>query len=324
MASHDALERGATENGHHTSSGPASLLEDDRSSSLSEIEDDLDKDDADEQRVPATHVQGADVDSEAETERLEQSPHTPSKTSKAMGAVPFEKSPSKLAQASSAEEMANLGEDQYSDSEMSSPLASLEDPIEDGIEEQEPESDQSESGELDEPAVPISGKKRKRAESEETVGQSDRAQRSVRRRTASERDEDPSAPLTDEESVGEEPEAMDVSRESTAEPVPSFERDDGRGEADEEEPDEEDDTSKAEVDKSRIGRFGKLSQPPVPDDEDEGAEVIEEAEDVEAADEAENASEDENVDEEIDEAEAEKKNEEECKMVLPFSASCCC
>lgn len=322
MASHEVLERGVTENGHHTSSGPGPLLEDDRSSSLSEIEDDMDKEDADEQQVNATQAQGVDVDSEAETERLEQSPHTPSKAGKAMGAVPFEKSPSKLAQASSIEDTEKLEEEQYSDSEMSSPLASLEEPIEDGIEEQEPESDQSEPE--DDPPVPISGKKRKRAESEETVGQSDTAPRPVRRRTASDRGEDPSAPLTDEESVGEEQEAMDVSRESTAEPVPSFERDDGRGEPDEEEPDEEDDTSKAEVDKSRIGRLGKMSQPPVPDDEDEGAEAIEEAEDVEAAEDAENASEDENVDEEIDEAEAEKKNEEECKTGPLFPLSCSC
>ena len=306
MASTDITETEILPNGDDAPSDDGPLSDIDGSSSLSEIEDDSEQEEPGFQNTQGSNAD--DVDTEAETERIEPSPHTPGRHTNMLGAATFEKSPSKLVQALSANENGNGGDEQYSDSAMSSPLASIEDPAEsEGEDEPESEGSDIEAGESN----TSHGKKRKRGESEETGENLDNSDQPLRKRTASLKDGVGSSSHSDEESGADEVDAMDVSRESTIEPAASPEPEEAAEVAEEESLEEKPPIKKQGPETTRQSRSSKLAQVTAADEED--ADAAEDADELEAAEEHENVSEEEEATEELDEAEAERKNEAECK-----------
>jgi hypothetical protein len=82
--------------------GNNSVGDDDRSSSLSEIDDTLDHEDD----SPVSHKLAAEIDSEAETERIDESPNiVRTRKDIVLSAGGYENSPSKLAQSTTYDEM---------------------------------------------------------------------------------------------------------------------------------------------------------------------------------------------------------------------------
>lgn len=316
MASQGSPDENQITNGDEAISEAGSLLDDERSSSLSEIEDESEEEEEEEEEdlqvEGPSASQGNEIDSEAETERLEPSPHTPGRHTNGRGAVPFEKSPSKLAQAISANDNENEADDQFSDSEMSSPLASLEEPLDNEVDHQESDAEQSES---DEEATELAhGTKRKRSASEESVDPLGTVDGPLRKRAVSVKAGIDSESVSEDDSTAEDQGRMASSRESTVEPAVSSERDDEQ-DAEEEQLDGEDVPTKNGLEKRSDSRSAKVVHSAVGDDEDiEEPEEPEETEDVEegdAPDEVEAEEEDEHAGEDVDEAEAERKNEEE-------------
>jgi hypothetical protein len=130
--------------------------DDDRSSSLSDIEDEAESpnDETLLQMDPPT-----EADSEAETERIDNTPNKMGRSKKmVLNTNPFEPSPSKLAQAVEPES----GDEDDSDSAISSPLASTRDSVNGDIADGEEEMNE----EVDDTIMQqqtINGKKRKRS-----------------------------------------------------------------------------------------------------------------------------------------------------------------
>ncbi|EXJ74149.1 uncharacterized protein A1O5_02443 [Cladophialophora psammophila CBS 110553] len=174
------------------------LSDDDRSSSLSELDDDLE--DGEEEDIEAAVP--ADVDSEAETERLQATPENLARRN------PPEISPSKLSQRQDIDMRPEI--ESFTESPVSSPISSHHDSDhEEGISDgQDADEEAHEAGVVDPAASP---NKRKREESESDI---EEAPRSQRRRTGSvETEDEKSEPDTD----GEENESPHL-RENTIEP----------------------------------------------------------------------------------------------------------
>lgn len=152
--------------------------DDDRSSSLSDIEDEAE---SPSEETPIQLDPPTEADSEAETERIDSTPNKMGGSKKmVLNTKPFEPSPSKLAQAVGPES----GDEDDSDSAISSPLASTGDSV--NGDNADGEEDLNE--ELDGATVQqqnINGKKRKRSllDGDELAG--DAKGRSRRQRTGS-------------------------------------------------------------------------------------------------------------------------------------------
>ncbi|KIX98774.1 uncharacterized protein Z520_05235 [Fonsecaea multimorphosa CBS 102226] len=174
------------------------LSDDDRSSSLSELEDDLE--DGEEEDIEAALP--AEVDSEAETERLQVTPDNLARKK------PLEISPSKLSQRQDIDMRPEI--ESFTESPVSSPISSHhESDHEEGISDGQDADEEAQDAAIVNPAA--SPNKRKREESESDV---EEAPRSQRRRTGSvETEDEKSEPETD----GEENESHH-SRENTIEP----------------------------------------------------------------------------------------------------------
>jgi Sds3-like len=257
--------------------------DDDRSSSLSELEDEepvnLDSE-------GAGQTPGIEADSEAETERLDESPDKISHK-KVFGATP-----SKLAQATHVDQRPEI--EALTDSDISSPI-SLDDES-DNL--SDAPADEEEVGEtLYENRLPG---KRKREEDEPDEEEQDRARR---RRTGSIASEDAKS---DRESDPEELRSQQ-SRDGTAEPDGEVDgaEDEVEGEDDDNEETEQQAVSNEELKKMKAPVRGRTTRRR--GKEDPGIEDEQEAEDeVEAGDES-----GEEDDVEVDDAEAVAKSEEE-------------
>ena len=251
--------------------------EDDRSSSLSDLDDDDDEDLADEPTpIPAL----PDGDSEAETERLEESPDKIARRT-ATGTTP-----SKLAQISHVDERPEI--ESLTDSGISSPIST-------GADSDElSEAEDNEQEQLKNQLASRSPTKRKREDDEQDLEQQDRSRR---RRTGSLVSEDDKS---DAESEGGDDRSQ-PSREATDEPAETGAVEDGVdgdgnqariGKIDS----NEDLPDKQRTARSRSSRrLGKMDLLP---DANQDAE-----EDLEAAEESDEA--------EVDDAEAAAKTEEE-------------
>jgi hypothetical protein len=150
------------------------LSDDDRSSSLSELDDNL-EDGEDEENEPA---RPDDADSEAETERLQITPENLAKKR------PFEISPSKLAHREDMDMRPEI--ESLTGSPVSSPISSHADSDLDGALSDAPD-DEDEAGAQPEVDAATSPNKRKREESESDI---EEAPQSQRRRTGSVESED--------------------------------------------------------------------------------------------------------------------------------------
>ncbi|OAG39392.1 hypothetical protein AYO21_06408 [Fonsecaea monophora] len=160
------------------------LSDDDRSSSLSELDDDLE--DGEEEDIEAAVA--ADVDSEAETERLQATPENLARKK------PPEISPSKLSQRQDIDMRPEI--ESFTESPVSSPISSHhESDHEEGLSEGHDADEEAPEVAAVDPAA--SPNKRKREESESDV---EEAPRSQRRRTGSvETEDEKSEPETDAE-----------------------------------------------------------------------------------------------------------------------------
>ena len=230
-------------------------------SSLSELDDDLEEpDEEDADPLPQT-----DADSEAETERLQVTPESVAKKR------PFKISPSKLSQRQDVDIRPEI--ESLTDSAVSSPISSHADSDND-----EPSSDADE--EAREELVlegPTSPNKRKR---EESLSDAEGAPRPQRRRTGS---IDSDGEKSDAES-GVDNEPVPRSRERTLEPEAEIpEQDEDLAEVAEEEQKEVEKTDTSEDSKgnrrsrSRRKAHDPVIQEPQPDDE-EDAEAAEDSE----------------------------------------------
>ncbi|OAP63567.1 hypothetical protein AYL99_02794 [Fonsecaea erecta] len=174
------------------------LSDDDRSSSLSELDDDIEDGDEEDLEVAVP----TEVDSEAETERLQVTPDNLNRKK------PLEISPSKLSQRQDVDLRPEI--ESFTESPVSSPISSHhESDHEEGLSDgQDADEDAQDAAVVDPAASP---NKRKREESESDV---EEAPRSQRRRTGSvDTEDEKSEPDTD----GEENESHH-SRENTIEP----------------------------------------------------------------------------------------------------------
>ena len=251
--------------------------EDDRSSSLSELDDDDEEDIADEPTpIPAL----PDGDSEAETERLEESPD------KIARKIATGTTPSKLAQISHVDERPEI--ESLTESGISSPISTGADS------DDLSEAEDNEQEQLKNQLASRSPTKRKREDDEQDVEEQDRSRR---RRTGSLISEDDKS---DAESEGGDDRSQ-PSREATDEPAEIEAIEDGIdgdgnqatiGKIDS----NEDLPGKQRTPRSRSSRrLGKMDMQP---DANQDAE-----EDMEAAEESDDA--------EVDDAEAAAKTEEE-------------
>ncbi|EXJ57086.1 hypothetical protein A1O7_07430 [Cladophialophora yegresii CBS 114405] len=251
------------------------LSDDDRSSSLSELEEDLE--DGEDEEVDPTQL--GDADSEAETERLQVTPENLSRKK------PFESSPSKLAQRQDVDmrpEIESLTESLVSSPISSHPDSDNDDPLSDG-----PDADE----ELPVEAVPagtMSPNKRKREESASDLEEAPRSRR--RRRPGSpESDEDKSeldsdgdeAPAPQTRKLNVEPEVK-VAEQGTHAPEVAEE---------EQKEVEKTDTSEDSKGKSRSRLRRKTKEPMIPEPQPEDGEDAEAAEDSEPGDADENDAE---------------------------------
>lgn len=244
------------------------LSDDDHSSSLSELDDDL-EDGEDEEMEPAMP---ADADSEAETERLQVTPENLAKKK------PFEISPSKLAQRQDVDMRPEI--ESLTESAVSSPISSEADSDNDEVLSEGPDADEEPLDQhlLDAPASP---NKRKREASGSDVEEAPRPQR---RRTGSpETEEEKSEP---ESEVDEPPSRL--SREHTTEPEverPDKEEDVAEVVEEEQKEAEKIDTSEDSKGKSRSRLRRKAHDPVVQEQQPDNEEDAEAAEDSEPGDE---------------------------------------
>lgn len=250
--------------------------DDDRSSSLSELDDNLDGESQDEEDdLDPTRPVGHE--SEAETERLQVTPDNLQRKK------PLEISPSKLAHLQDVDmrpEIESLTESPPSSPRSSHPDSDLESALSDAPDGDDDENDPG--PDLEKVDKLTSPNKRKRQESESDP---EHLRRSQRRRTGSiDSDDEKSDPDSDIE------DSRQPTREASAEPEPpQLTREDPRENEDEPEDNPDDEQKEPEKDESSEDSKGKTRtrakrrlQPPVPQDpqpgeEDEG--------DAEAADE---------------------------------------
>jgi hypothetical protein len=259
------------------------LSEDDRSSSLSELEEDL-EDGEDEELEPTPPE---DADSEAETERLQVTPENLAKKK------PFEISPSKLSQRQDVDMRPEI--ESLTGSVVSSPISSHadsdnDDPLSDGPDaDEEPPTDAVTAG-------PISPNKRKRDESGSDLEEAPRPQR--RRRPGSpDTDDEKSEPDNDgDEAPGPQTSGLNVEPEVE---VPEQDEDAPGVPEQEQKETEKTDTSEDSKGQSRSRLRRKTKDPVIQEPQPE------EGEDAEAAEYSEPADADEN------DAEAALKSEEE-------------
>ncbi|KAK7900950.1 hypothetical protein LTR67_003235 [Exophiala xenobiotica] len=253
------------------------LSDDDRSSSLSELDENLD--DAEDEDIELPRP--ADIDSEAETERLQVTPEGLVKKN------PFQVSPSKLAQRADVDMRPEI--ESLTESPVSSPISSHADSDIAGELSDAPDADDEVEVEQD-VGTGNSPNKRKREESESDA---EEAPRSQRRRTGSlESQDDKSEPESEPE------DSRRQSREHTIEPgaeMPGPEDDEVEEEPKEIEKVESSEDSKDKTSRSRPRRKAK-------------GDVNDEAR-ADEEDEAEGGEESEAVDE--NDAEAAAKSEEE-------------
>jgi hypothetical protein len=253
------------------------LSDDDRSSSLSELDENLD--DAEDEDIELPRP--ADVDSEAETERLQVTPEGLVKKN------PFQVSPSKLAQRADVDMRPEI--ESLTESPVSSPISSHADSDIAGELSDAPDADDEVEVERD-VGTGNSPNKRKREESESDA---EEAPRSQRRRTGSlESQDDKSEPESEPE------DSRRHSREHTIEPgaeMPGPEDEEVEEEPKEIEKVESSEDSKDKTSRSRPRRKAK-------------GDVNDEAR-ADEEDEAEGGEESEAVDE--NDAEAAAKSEEE-------------
>lgn len=268
--------------------------DDDRSSSLSDIEDDGE---SPGEETPVQMDPPTEADSEAETERIDSTPNKMIGSKKmVLNTKPFEPSPSKLALATGPES----GDEDDSDSAISSPLASTGDSVNGDI----IDGDDDNNGELDDTMTQqrmINGKKRKRSliDGDDLV---DAAQgRSRRQRTAS---------VQSEASIRNDAVSEDgslSSREGTLEPTEAKGAAVDDAEANEDDADTEQepvaatkDTKGKAVAARRRAVRGKTINSEAPVDADEAERQDPESEVEETAE-----------NEDVDDAEAAAKSEEE-------------
>lgn len=263
------------------------LRDDDRSSSLSELDDAPDIPDLEETPV----AEPIDPDSEAETERIDESPDK-------LKRKPFGISPSKLAQSITANERPEI--EALTDSAVSSPMSPLEDSA--GEESDAEAVDDTTDGLL---SQPFSNKRKRLSDVYDNEDQ-DR----VRRRRTGSVDSEKGGAESEEDEIRNPP-----TREPTIEPLddgidgvqsengddpeqaqaqgqePASASDEGRG-------------KKAIVPSRSTRRRGKELTEPVPPEVEEESEAEEVDEDADA-----------------DDAEAQAKNEEERKSNMPTPSS---
>ncbi|EXJ78286.1 hypothetical protein A1O3_09447 [Capronia epimyces CBS 606.96] len=243
------------------------VSDDDRSSSLSELDDNLD-DVEDEGTQP---VKVTEVDSEAETERLQVTPDNLTRKQ------PLQISPSKLAHREDVDMRPEI--ESLTESAMSSPISSHPDSeIEGGLSDGEANHEAQREPEADGTTSP---NKRKRQASESDT---EEAPRSQRRRTGSIESEDGKS---EPESEGRDSPSQHT-REPTVEavvPAPPPDNEDIEEPGEEHQEGEKADTSEDSKDKARSRprrrAKGEVLQEPNAEDDDEG----EPAEDTDAVDE---------------------------------------
>lgn len=264
--------------------------DDDRSSSLSELEEGLD---APEIEI-SEPTMGLDGDSEAETERLEESPDKFSQRKQ------FEISPSKLAQTTHVDDRPEI--ESLTESAISSPISSGDDSLDDDVLSDAPAADDEL---LDETLDQRSPAKRKRQDDEaDTEGQT----RIRRRRTGSVASEEgKSEPESDEEISHSQP-----TREATVEadvdagdgPEDEIDEDDDQVDGDKADPTENLKTkTRTTITRSRRRGKGDNATDVDPEQEDE-VDAEEESDEVD-----------------VDDAEATAKTEEEqAKRVAAMEA----
>ncbi|GAM38733.1 hypothetical protein TCE0_033r09704 [Talaromyces pinophilus] len=143
-----------------------SLGDDGRSSSLSEIDDVSDNEPSDDELPPPQRSVPEEVDSEAETERLEDSPnnHRLQPNIKLTGASRFESSPSKLAQSTTYDEMEEDEETELTETPSKTRRSSKTNGTSENIETPALEDVESPHSHTD-----VAGKKRKRPQANEDV-----------------------------------------------------------------------------------------------------------------------------------------------------------
>jgi hypothetical protein len=142
------------------------LGDDGRSSSLSEIDDVSDNEPSDDELPQPQRSVPEEVDSEAETERLEDSPnnHRIQPNIKLTGASRFESSPSKLAQSTTYDEMEEDEENELTETPSKTRRSSKTNGASDNIETPVLDDMESPRSHAD-----VAGKKRKRSQANEDV-----------------------------------------------------------------------------------------------------------------------------------------------------------
>ncbi|KIW91993.1 uncharacterized protein Z519_06975 [Cladophialophora bantiana CBS 173.52] len=243
------------------------LSDDDRSSSLSELDDDLE--DGEEEDIEAAAP--ADVDSEAETERLQATPENLARRN------PPEISPSKLSQRQDIDMRPEI--ESFTESPVSSPISSHHDSDhEEGISDGQDADEEGHEGGVVAPAA--SPNKRKREETESDI---EEAPRSQRRRTGSvETEDEKSEPDTD----GEGNESPHL-RENTIEPevgVPEHDEEDVVEPEEEQKEVEKVDSSEDSKDKTKSRPRRKAKDPVIHELQHEDEEDVGPAEDSEVVD----------------------------------------
>ena len=244
------------------------ISDDDHSSSLSELDDDL-EDEEEEGTEPAV---AADADSEAETERLQVTPENLARRK------PFEISPSKLAQRQDVEMRPEF--ESLTESPVSSPISShagsdVDEGLSDG-----PDADEEvqEDMVVDAPASPH---KRKREESASDI---EGASRSRRRRTGSlETEDEKSEPESEVDEAQDDP-----TREDTTEPaaeLPGHDQDDAEVPGEEQKEVEKTDASEDSKGKIRSRPRTKAKDPVMREQQPEDEDDAEAADDSEPVDE---------------------------------------
>lgn len=238
-----------------------------------EDEDNEDDEDEDEDRhMTQTHII-TDGDSEAETERLEESPDKAKKV--------FQISPSKLAQTMNASDDVRPEIEELTNSEASSPMTPVQD---------SPLDELSEAEDVEEPANPLDilsqaatvSNKRKRLSDVMDITSEERPRK---RRTESLSDIDIDDDDSDVESEVEKPEA--ATRESTIEPDAPVDVKEDENEAEPEQPEAEaSDDSKTKKPEQYTRSRSRRGKDPAEDQDDEENEAEASDEDGEADDDA--------------------------------------
>lgn len=153
----DALAEASLRVGRDTNVDSDMIDDDDRSSSLSDIGDEEGESPGEE--IPVRIDPPTEADSEAETERIDSTPNTMGGSKKmVLNTKSFEPSPSKLALATGPES----GEDDDSDSAISSPLASTRDSVNGDIVDGEEDNNEELDNATTQERI-VNGKKRKRS-----------------------------------------------------------------------------------------------------------------------------------------------------------------